>query len=139
MLRAVLDTNVYVAALLSPRGVCAEVLRAVAEARFDAVVCPALLDELAGVLHRDKFAAYLTATDADEFVEWLSRAALHVPNPTDVHPLSPDPSDDYLIALAVASNAPVLVSGDDHLLGLDLAHPRVLSVAAFATVVRELP
>ncbi len=36
----------------------------------------------------------------------------------EIRPASPDPKDDYLVALAHASNADYLVSGDPHLLGL---------------------
>lgn len=37
--------------------------------------------------------------------------------------VSPDPKDDYLVALARASNADSLVSGDSHLLDLDYLPP----------------
>lgn len=139
MLRAVLDTNVYVAGLLAPHGTCAELLRATADARFDPVVCPVLLDELSAVLSRPKFARRISAHDAESFTRWLARTAVVSPDPNEIPSVSPDANDDYLVALAIASGSPVLVSGDEHLLGLKITTPRVISVAAFAGVLRELP
>ena len=37
----------------------------------------------------------------------------------EIRPLSVDPKDDYLVALAVASGVSYLVSGDPHLLDLE--------------------
>jgi predicted nucleic acid-binding protein len=44
---------------------------------------------------------------------------------------SPDPDDDYLIALARAANADYLVSGDRHLLDLEAPDPPVLTPRQF--------
>lgn len=138
MIRAVLDTNVYVAALLSAHGSPARLVSALGEGLFDAIVCPHLLDELSGVLHRPKIAARLDPTVADDFVRWLGRVAITVPDPGVVRAVSPDPDDDYLIALALIGHAETIVSGDAHLLGLSGTAPQVLSPAAFAQFVEAL-
>jgi len=138
VIRAVLDTNVYVAALLSVHGSPARLVGALGESLFDAIVCPRLLDELRGVLHRPKIAARIDTVVADEFVSWLARIAMTVPDPVSVRALSPDPDDDYLIALAHISRAEVIVSGDAHLLGLTESAPRTLSPATFADLVEAL-
>ncbi len=138
MIRAVLDTNVYVAALLSRDGSPARLVRALGEGLFDAVVCPRLLDELRGVLHRPKIAERVDADTAERFIDWLRRVAITVPDPGVIRAISPDPDDDYLIALALIGRAEVIVSGDAHLLGLTDSKPRTLSPAAFATLVEGL-
>ena len=138
MIRAVLDTNVYVAALLSRSGSPARLVRALADGVYDAVVCPGLLAELEAVLARPKIAARVTSDDARDYIEWLKRVALVEPDPVDVAGISPDPDDDYLIALARESGARVIISGDMHLLGLEDTDPRVLSPAAFADLVDSL-
>lgn len=135
MIRAVIDTNVYVAALLSNQGAPARLMSALGEGLFDAVACPHLLDELSSVLTRPKIAVHLAPGTAAEFIGWLARTAAIVPDPLAVPRVSPDPGDDYLIALAHAGRAQVVVSGDAHLLGLDISDPRVLAPAAFAAVV----
>lgn len=138
MIRAVLDTNVYVAALLSHSGSPARLVQALSDGVFDAVVCPRLLDELRGVLHRPKIAHRVESGLADEFVHWLERVTISAPDPEVTRPVSPDPDDGYLIALALIGRAEVIVSGDDHLLGLQGATPHIVSPAVFAELVDAL-
>lgn len=52
MLKAVLDTNVLVSALISPNGTPAQLINAWREKKFELVVSPAILEELAEVLQR---------------------------------------------------------------------------------------
>lgn len=131
MTRAVLDPNVLVAAAISPEGVPAACLRAFAEGRYDLVVSPLLLAELGTVLRREKFRAFLTVEQADRFVEALGRDASPVADPRNVSALSRDRGDDYLIALARAAAAHVLVSGDADLLELELADLEIVSPRTF--------
>ena len=138
MIRAVVDTNVYVTALLSRTGSPARIIRALGEGLFDAIVCPRLLDELRGVLGRPKIAERVDTAVADDFVAWLERIAITVPDPGTVLAISPDPEDDYLIALALIGRAEVIVSGDAHLLALTGLTPRTLSPSTFADLVEAL-
>ena len=138
MIRAVLDTNVYVAALLSRDGSPARIIRALGDGLLDTVVCPRLLAELRGVLARPKIAERVDAARAEDFMQWLGRVATTVPDPGVIAQVSPDPDDDYLIALALIGRAEVIVSGDAHLLGLTDTSPRTLSPATFADLVDGL-
>ncbi len=52
-------------------------------------------------------------------------------DPAAVPGVSPDPDDDYLIALARAGNADYLVSGDRHLTHLADPEPPVLTPRQF--------
>jgi len=138
VIRAVLDTNVYVAALLSRDGAPARLMGSLSDGLFDVVVCPALLDELRGVLARPKISQRISQRDARAYVEWVERVGLSDKDPVDILSISPDPDDDYLIALARQSGAGVIVSGDAHLLSLALGGLRVLSPAAFAELIDAL-
>lgn len=138
MIRAVLDTNVYVAALLSRSGTPARLMRALGDGLFDAVACPRLLAELRGVLARPKIAEHVDAETAAAFVLWLERVAVSVPDPEIIQHVSPDPDDDYLLALALIGRAQVIVSGDAHLLELHDSTPRTISPAVFAELVEGL-
>jgi len=129
--RAVLDPNVFVAAAIRPEGVTARCLHAHAEGRFELVVSPLLLDELRRVLRREKFRPFLTLEAGEQLVEALSRNATVVDDPAEREPVSRDPSDDYLIALARAVAAHVLVSGEEDLLGLDLHDVKIASPREF--------
>jgi putative PIN family toxin of toxin-antitoxin system len=117
-LRAILDVNVLISALISPSGSPARLLLAWQEGRFELIVSPALLAELRLALAYPKLERLVPPADADAFVAWLSRSALLARDATDPPPIhAADPNDDYLLALAAEQRAE-LVSGDGHLLAL---------------------
>lgn len=130
--RVVFDTNVFVAAVTSREGVCARLLLAARSGRYRLVVSPMLLDELSAVLVRPKFRRYLSVEDARRFVELIQELADVVDDPPEGdEPITDDPDDDFLVVLAEAVGADVLVSGDPHLTtlqrpGLTVMTPRSL-------------
>jgi hypothetical protein len=133
--RAVLDPNVIVAAALNPHGIPAQCMRAHADGRFELVVSDRLLDELSRVLRREKFRRYLSLDQAERLVDALRRDALVCRDPPAPAPVSsPDRDDDYLLALAFAESAHVLVSGDAHLLGLRPPGLRIVAPRDFLTL-----
>lgn len=123
MLYAVIDPGVLVSALVAPKGAPGQLLDLVLEQRFELVASPRLIGELTGVLLRERFRRYASAAEVHEFVADLAAVATLVPDPPDPAPIARDPNDDYLIALAVAARADMLVSGDRDL--TDLAEPPV--------------
>lgn len=119
MPRAVLDTNVLISALISPRGTSAALLVELRDGAFELIVSPRLLSELDEVLRRDKFRRYATVSEIASYVDLIRHQATIVDDPPpNPEPLSPDPDDEYLVSLARAARAHALVSGDGHLLGL---------------------
>jgi putative PIN family toxin of toxin-antitoxin system len=117
-LRAVLDANVLISALLSRKGAPARLLMAWQQGRFELIVSPALLAELGRALAYPKLRRLITQEDAEAFVSWLSRSASLARDPDGPPPIrSIDPDDDYLLTLAADQHA-ALVSGDRHLLAL---------------------
>ena len=110
-----LDANVLISAILSPRGSPARLLLAWQAGAFELVASPALLAELARALGYPKLARLIPPADADAFVAWIARSAILAADPMAAPAIrSADPNDDYLLALAAAQRA-VLVSGDAHL------------------------
>ena len=101
------------------------------KARSNVVVSKQLLDELRDVLARPKFRTRVTPDEALEFAALLERAAEMAPDPQPQPGLTPDPSDDYLVALARAARVDYLVSGDTHLTGIPDMDPPVLTPRAF--------
>ena len=117
-MRAVLDVNVIVSALLTPRGTPALIIEAWQDGQFDIIVSPLLLAELGGTLAYPKLTRRVVPELAAQIVDRLARLAMLVDDPTAAPPLrSVDPDDDYLVALAAQERA-LLVSGDGHLLSL---------------------
>ena len=133
-MRAILDPNVIISALLSRDGTPAKVLRAWLEGRFDLIVSALLLEELERALTYPKLAERINAEDTAALVDWLRREAIVVEDPAESPTSrSEDPGDDYLLALAEVERA-VLVSGDRHLLALTEELP-VLTVREFLVIV----
>lgn len=129
MLRAVLDPGVLIAALISPRGAPAHVLAAWHDRHFELIVSTKLLDELSRVLRRDKFRPYVSLEEVDGYLQLLRADGTHVADPPLEPGLTPDPDDDYLVALA--READYLVSGDSDLTELSDPRPPALTPRGF--------
>ncbi|MGI9193315.1 MAG: putative toxin-antitoxin system toxin component, PIN family [Actinomycetota bacterium] len=115
-MRAVLDPNVIISALLAPAGAPAQVFRLWVLGVFELIVSPLLLEELERALGYSKLRKRITEEETRRTVGLLKDRATPGTDPKDSAPLkSKDPGDDYLIALARMQNA-ALVSGDGHLL-----------------------
>ena len=115
-MRAVLDPNVIISALLAPAGAPAQVFRLWLLGVFELIVSPLLLEELERALGYSKLRKRITEEETRRTVGLLKDRATPGTDPKDSAPLkSKDPGDNYLIALARKENA-VLVSGDGHLL-----------------------
>ena len=121
-MRAVLDPNVLIAALLSPHGTPATLIVRWLAGDYELAVSEQLLDELGRVLAYPKIRARISEEDATEFIERVRANAELIDDRPTPHARSADPSDDYLLALAEAAHA-LLVSGDKHLLDLADAFP----------------
>lgn len=131
MLRVVVDVNVFVAALLSPRGVPAGVVQRWTDRECQLIVSPLLLAELERVLRRPKFQRSIRDAEITGLLSALAEDAELVPDPASQPGLTADPDDDYLVALARSTGADYLVSGDAHLLEIPDPRPPVLGPRAF--------
>ena len=111
-MRAVLDTNVLVAAVLSGQGAPRQLLEEWLGGRFELVSSPRLIDEVRRVLTYPKIRTFITEEEAEELVRLIETTSVHLPDVPGVPSIrSSDPDDDYLIALAASSQA-ALVTGD---------------------------
>jgi uncharacterized protein len=128
--RAVLDVNVIISALLAPTGSPAKVVRSWLDGAFELIASDALLAELGRALAYPKVRTRVRAAEAQELVDLLRRSAEMIDDPAEPPAVrSADPGDDYLIVLAAVAKA-VIVSGDRHLLVLAPQVP-VFSPAEF--------
>ena len=122
-MRAVLDPNVLISALLSRDGSPARVLRSWLDGELELIVSDKLLAELERALTYPKLRKRITPAEGAQFVELLRQGANLRPDPSEPPSVrSADVDDDYLIALAENTRA-LLVSGDRHLLALAKAAP----------------
>jgi putative PIN family toxin of toxin-antitoxin system len=138
MIRAALDLNVLVSALLSPRASPARILDLWRDEAFIAVTSEALLATLEQVLSRPAFARRygLTPESTAALLQGLRRFALVTPGVRRVADVAPDAEDDAVLACALEGNADYLVTGDNGLLSLDTYEGvQIVTPAAF---VKEL-
>lgn len=111
-MRAVIDPGAYIAATLSSVGAPPQLMRLWRLRHFDMVISPKLIAELDRTIRRDRFRERVTLADVDDLVAELRRSAHLVDDPAHPPPVSRDPGDDYLIALALHAKTDVLISGD---------------------------
>ncbi len=137
MIRVVADANVLVSAALarSPLAPSALVLDAALDGRIELLSSPMLLTEIASVLERPRLRRYLSIDEAARFVTDLASQTTHVGDAPTPHPAAcRDPHDDYLVALAVATRADAIVTGDRDL--LELPEPPVVVLTPRALIER---
>lgn len=117
--RVVLDTNVWISAALSASGSAGSVVR-FALAHRRPVFSPQTFAELESRLWRPKFDRYLDITLRQRLLHDIGASADWVKIPPDLATRCwcRDPDDDAFIRTALASRAPLLVSGDADLLVL---------------------
>ena len=138
MIRAVVDPGVLIAGLITPGGLPSNLIRAFLQGAFELVVSLLLLDELTATLLRPKFRRWATENDVVAFIEVLRLAAVMVEDPAEVEPISRDPNDDYLVALARAAGAHVLVSSDGDLTSIEGNDPPIVTPRRFLSTIERL-
>lgn len=115
-MRLVLDTNVVASGLLWG-GAPAQLLDAAQVGEIELFTSRPLLAELSNILIRSKFANAIAATGlpSDELVLGYAELVTVVEPALIALTIVEDPSDDQVLACAIAAHADLIVSGDKHL------------------------
>ena len=135
MLRAVLDANIFVSALIRPQGPPGQILtRFVNDHAFELIVSPPIVEELRRCLRYPKIRRYLALTpeEIDLWVTALTLLADSVASTKQLRVVREDPDDDQYLIAAIESRAQFLVTGDAHLLNLRAYEGiRIITAKAF--------
>jgi putative PIN family toxin of toxin-antitoxin system len=137
--RAVIDTNILVRALINRAGTVRPMLTALDAGLYTVVLSAALLTELTRVLRRPRMRTRygIAEDDIRDLLQLLIRHG-EIVMPTRTIQVCRDPRDDMFLEAAVAGGADVIVSGDKDLLVL---HPfegiPIVSPAAFLTMLDD--
>jgi putative PIN family toxin of toxin-antitoxin system len=135
MIRAVLDTNILVSALLSPFGNEAQVLGAVRKDLLVPCLSELILEEYSTVLPRPKFG--FKREEVLGLLGMLRARGLHF-EPDSAAGVSPDPGDDRFIACALAANADFIVTGNQrHFPAASCGISRVVSARELLAALHE--
>jgi putative PIN family toxin of toxin-antitoxin system len=111
-MKAVIDTNVLVSAVLNLAGTPARVVEAARTQRLTVLLSPAVMAEYAGVLYwaRFGFPPDLVAS----LLSVLDALGLWLPDMRITLPSLPDPSDAPFLALAKTSGAVIVTGNQRH-------------------------
>lgn len=110
MKKIVIDTNLYVSALINLNS--RERLDQVLENRsFEILLDISLLKELFEVCFRPKFSRWVNVEQTQSFLEIITERSTIIET-TSVIKFSPDPKDDFLLALCQDGKADYLLTGN---------------------------
>lgn len=118
-MKIVVDTNVWVSALINPNGTPAKIVNH--PIPFDLLTSAAILAELERVLHYDRIKKRYQLTDA-AITDYLLTVRLDsevIDVTQQVNAVERDPDDNKVLACAMQANADYIVSGDPHLVDLE--------------------
>ena len=132
-MRVVLDTNVFVSAIIGPRGIPSQILHAWRAEQFDLVISQAALTEIGRVFRYPKIAKYHRWSEErlQAFLDNLAHMTILTPGELTLAVITEDPPDNRYLECAVEGDAAYLVSGDQHLLklssyqGIPIIKPRM--------------
>jgi putative PIN family toxin of toxin-antitoxin system len=112
--RIIIDTNLWISYLLTKDS---EFDRLLSDNLITLLFSQDLIDEFIEVARRPKFRKYFSASDLEALLVSISTKAIFIEilNTVDI---SPDPKDNFLLALARDGNATHLITGDKELLSL---------------------
>ena len=112
MIRVVLDANVFVSAVLNPRGTPAQILTAWHAEQFYLVISPAILKEIDRVLHYPRILKRhrWQPEQMQIFVEDLGHLAIPTPGERRLNVIAEDPSDNRYLECAIDGEAEYIVN-----------------------------
>jgi hypothetical protein len=134
--RVVLPTSVLLSALISPSGPPAKIYEAWRLHRFELITSSDQLTELWQVTRYPTVRPLITVSEAGRMINQLRALAIvlaRLPRVTG----SPDPADDFLLAMSQSAKADYLVTGDKSgLLALKKhGQTQIVTAAAFARLI----
>ncbi|MBI5073701.1 MAG: putative toxin-antitoxin system toxin component, PIN family [Nitrospirae bacterium] len=109
-IRIILDTNVLYAGLYSSKGASFKVLAAIASDDLKMVISTTLLFEYEDILKRYQEILGLSGGDIEKLLDYFCLQSDHQKIHFLWRPCLPDPNDDHILELAVASETGIIVT-----------------------------
>jgi putative PIN family toxin of toxin-antitoxin system len=127
------DSNVFISALLNPKGNIAKILQAVFQGEITLVVSEHQLLELQNVLiYSGKFDKRFSRAAIESYIDIIESVSLQVDISNIILPIScRDADDDYLLAMLVASSSEYLITGDKDLIVLQEHYKAIITPTDF--------
>jgi hypothetical protein len=137
MIRVVLDTNVFVSALLVPDSPPARILELILQGQLRLIISPGIIKEIGQVWQYPKVKKSLkkhrlTEAEVAAAVIKILKVATITPGAEIARGVSPDPADDMILSCAVEGQADFIISGDQDLTELESYEGiKIVSPASF--------
>lgn len=127
----IFDTNALISAAILPKSVSRQAF-AFALEHHQLIVSRATWQEFSEKIAKPSLARYFPSEDARlDFVLFVNRAVKHIKTTSTVIDCI-DPDDNRFLELALDGKAPIIVSGDTHLLSLNgWRNIRILNTGVF--------
>ena len=135
MTRVVVDTNVFVSSILSPRNLSAQILDLILSQRLKLLVADGILKEYQEVLQREEFSFNPeTVQDLLRFIQMYAEKVTLSPSKISLS----DASDEPFLACALQGKADFLMTGNKKHFPPALCRPvAVVSPAEFLEILKE--
>ncbi len=143
MIRVVLDTNVFVSALLTPESPPARILELALEGKLRLVLSPGIIKEIALVLQYPRVKKALrkrrlTSKEVEEAIFKILKTAAITPGTVVAEGISRDPADDMILSGAAEGQADFIISGDQDLTCLESFEGiRIVNPTTFLRLIEE--
>lgn len=126
-MRIVLDTNVLVSGMLSPFGICGEIVRMLTGNELTLCIDSRIIFEYQEVLYRPKFD--LDSNSIEIIIEYIENKAENYPT-TPLSVSLPDPDDNPFMEIAISAKVDCLINGnlkhfpENKRFGIEVLSPR---------------
>ena len=141
MTRIVIDTNILVRAILTPKGNPAKILKLVLEGKLNLIISLAILEETQQVLRYPRLVKLMqknkiTRKKVYDFLEKMSKVAVITPDKLEIDAIPDDPADNKILACGLEGEADFIISGDHHLTDLKIFHGiKIVNPATFLKII----
>jgi putative PIN family toxin of toxin-antitoxin system len=134
-LRAVIDTNIFLAGLLNVDGGAAKIIRAFQDGEFELIITHEVFDEYLRVIHL--FDNDVPAHKSEELLELVFAKAVKV-RPAAARGLCSDADDEKFLSAASGGQADFIVTKNKKHFPKDVASVKIVNVREFLGAVEKL-
>jgi len=141
MIRIVIDTNILVSAILTPKGNPAKILKLILQGKLNLIISPAILEETRQVFHYPRLVKLMqknkiTFREIYDFLDKMTKVAVITPDKLEIDAIPADPADNKILACGLEGEADFIISGDHHLTDLKIFQGiKIVDPATFLKII----
>jgi uncharacterized protein len=140
MIRAVVDANVFVSAIIKPNSIPGTIIDLIGQGLVRLVISQEIIAEIRQVLLYPKIKKLhrLTPKLIDQALATISEAAMVTPGVIQINGVKDDPKDNKYLECAVEGQVDFIISGDHHLTDLkEFEGIKIVEPATFVKLMAE--